>query len=119
MSKSSPYCCFARCSENFGENTSLGHVAKAGIPASPGFAVTTAAYADSLTDVGIKAVIYIPENTLALSLDYTGYIYAPVVLFVRSRGYRRPDVLLRLARVAPYNSDLGVGLAELDVDCAQ
>jgi pyruvate,water dikinase len=40
-----------------GKNASLGEMTKAGIPVPPGFAVTTEAYEDFLTDAGIKGNI--------------------------------------------------------------
>jgi len=40
-----------------GKNASLGEMTKAGIPVPPGFAVTTEAYEDFLTDAGIKGDI--------------------------------------------------------------
>ena len=40
-----------------GKNASLGEMTKAGIPVPPGFAITTEAYDDFLTDAGVKGDI--------------------------------------------------------------
>ena len=68
MSKKSPYVLwFEECDETClplvgGKNMSLGRMTTAGIPVPPGFAVTTTAYGEFLTEGGITGVL---QETLA------------------------------------------------------
>jgi len=47
------------------------------------------------------------------------YINTPVILLVWRGGNRRPNLLLRRARVTPDDIDLSTGLAVFDIDIGQ